>query len=118
MTTNTTDHAKLADNAADTYTSARDALNHTAANLAVVEGDRRGYQDIITADGHIDMPLFNAWFTQCDKDEIAEQALAYYRAADAYKKYTQGTMQYFKDAMAGQHGARPHHRGPPPHPPG
>lgn len=45
MATNTIDYTKLADNAADTYTSARDALNHAAANLSVVEGDRRGYQD-------------------------------------------------------------------------
>lgn len=100
MTTDTIDYAKLADDAADTYTSARDALNRAAANLAVVDSDRDGYQDIVKPDGHIDVPLFNAWFTQCDKDEIAEQALAYYRAADAYKEYTQGTMQYFKDAMA------------------
>ena len=50
MTTNTIDYDQLADNAADTYTSARDALNHAAANLAIVDNDRRGYQDIITAD--------------------------------------------------------------------
>jgi hypothetical protein len=101
MTTNTTiNYAKLADAAADTYTSARDALNRAAANLAVVDNDRRGYQDIITADGHIDVPIFNVWFTQDEKQEIAEQAVAYYRAADAYKEYTRGTMRYFEDAMA------------------
>lgn len=100
MTANAVDYAKLADDAADTYTSARDALNRATVNLSVVANDRDGYQDIVTADGHIDVPLFNAWFTQDDKDEIAEQALAYYRAANAYKEYTQGTMQYFKDAMA------------------
>lgn len=100
MTTSTIDYNKLAGSAADTYTNARDALNRAAANLAVVDGDRRGYQDIITADGHIDVPLFNAWFTQDEKQEIAEQAVTYYRAADAYKEYTQGTMQYFKDTMA------------------
>lgn len=100
MTANAIDYAKLADDAADTYTSARDALNRATVNLSVVANDRDGYQDIVTPDGHIDVPLFNAWFTQDDKDEIAEQALAYYRAANAYKEYTQGTMQYFKDAMA------------------
>ena len=101
MTTNTTiNYAKLADDAADTYTSARDALNRAIANLAVVDNDRRGYQDIITADGHIDVPIFNVWFTQDEKQEIAEQAVAYYRAADAYKEYTRGTMRYFEDAMA------------------
>lgn len=100
MTANDIDYAKLADNAADTYTSARDALNHAAANLSVVANDRDGYQDIVTPDGHIDVPLFNAWFTQDEKQEIAEQAIAYYRAADAYKEYTQGTMQYFEDSMA------------------
>lgn len=101
MTTNTTiNYAKLADDAADTYTSARDALNRAIANLAVVDSDRRGYQDIITADGHIDVPIFNVWFTQDEKQEIAEQAVAYYRAADAYKEYTRGTMRYFEDAMA------------------
>lgn len=101
MTTNTTiNYAKLADDAADTYTSARDALNRAIANLAVVDSDRRGYQDIITADGHIDVPIFNVWFTQDEKQEIAEQAVAYYRAADAYKGYTRGTMRYFEDAMA------------------
>ena len=42
MTTSTIDYAKLAGSAADTYTNAHDALNHAAANLAVVEGDRRG----------------------------------------------------------------------------
>ena len=46
MTTNTTiNYAKLADDAADTYTSARDALNRAIANLAVVDSDRRGYQE-------------------------------------------------------------------------
>lgn len=101
MTTNTTiNYAKLADDAADTYTSARDALNRAIANLAVVDSDRRGYQDIITADGHIDVPIFNVWFTQDEKQEIAEQVVAYYRAADAYKEYTRGTMRYFEDAMA------------------
>lgn len=101
MTTNTTiNYAKLADAAADTYTSARDALNRAAANLAVVDNDRRDYQDIITADGHIDVPIFNVWFTQDEKQEIAEQAVAYYRAADAYKEYARGTMRYFEDAMA------------------
>ena len=101
MTTNTTiNYAKLADDAADTYTSARDALNRAIANLAVVDSDRCGYQDIITADGHIDVPIFNVWFTQDEKQEIAEQAVAYYRAADAYKEYTRGTMRYFEDAMA------------------
>ena len=101
MTTNTTiNYAKLADDAADTYTSARDALNRAIANLAVVDNDRRGYQDIVTTDGHIDVPIFNVWFTQDEKQEIAEQAVAYYRAADAYKEYTRGTMRYFEDAMA------------------
>lgn len=100
MTSNTIDYAKLADKAADTYTNARDALNHAAANLAVVEGDRRGYQDIITADGHIDVPLFNAWFTQDEKDEIAQRASAYYMAANKFEEYTRGTMRYFEDVMA------------------
>lgn len=101
MTTNTTiNYAKLADDAADTYTSARDALNRAIANLAVVDSDRRGYQDIVTTDGHIDVPIFNVWFTQDEKQEIAEHAVAYYRAADAYKEYTRGTMRYFEDAMA------------------
>lgn len=100
MTTGIIDYAKLADDAADTYTSARDALNRATVNLSVVANDRDGYQDIVTPDGHIDVPLFNALFTQDEKQEIAEQAVAYYRAADAYKEYTQGTMQYFKDAMA------------------
>ena len=100
MTTSTIDYAKLADDAADTYTSARDALNRAAANLAVVEGDRRGFQDIVTPDGHIDMPLFNAWFTQDEKDEIAQRASAYYMAANKFEEYTRGTMRYFEDAMA------------------
>ena len=100
MTANNIDYAKLAGSAADTYTNARDALNHAAANLAVVEGDRRGYQDIVTADGHIDVPLFNAWFTQDEKDEIAQRASAYYMAANKFEEYTRGTMRYFEDAMA------------------
>lgn len=100
MTTSAIDYNKLAGSAADTYTSARDALGRAAANLAVVEGDRDGYQDIVTPDGHIDVPLFAAWFTQDEKDEIAQRASAYYMAADAYKEYVQGTMQYFKDSMA------------------
>ena len=99
MTANTIDYAKLADKAADTYTNARDALNRAAANLSVVEGDRRGYQDIITADGHIDVPL-HAWFTQDEKDEIAQRASAYYMAANKFEEYTRGTMRYFEDAMA------------------
>ena len=101
MTTNTAiDYTKLADTAAKTYTTSRDARSRAIANLAVVDSDRRGYQDIITADGHIDVPLFAAWFTQDEKDEIAQRASAYYMAADAYKEYVQGTMQYFKDSMA------------------
>lgn len=101
MTTNTAiDYTKLADTAAKTYTTSRDARSRAAANLAVVDSDRRGYQDIITADGHIDVPLFAAWFTQDEKNEIAERAVAYYLAADAYKEYTQGTMRFFEDAMA------------------
>jgi hypothetical protein len=100
MTTNTIDYAKLAGSAADTYTSARDALNRAAANLAVVEGDREGYQDIVTADGHIDVPLFAAWFTQNEKDEIAQRASAYYMAANKFEEYTRGTMRHFEDAMA------------------
>lgn len=101
MTTNTTiNYAKLADDAADTYTSARDALNRAITNLAVVDSDRRGYQDIVTTDGHIDVPLFNVWFTQDEKDEIAQRASAYYMAADKFEEYTRGTMHYFEDAMA------------------
>lgn len=100
MTTSTIDYNKLAGSAADTYTNARDALNRAAANLSVVGNDRDGYQDIAAPDGHIDVPLFNVWFTQDEKQEIAEQAVTYYRAADAYKEYVQGTMQYFKDTMA------------------
>ena len=100
MTTSAIDYAKLADDAADTYTNARDALSHAAANLAVVDSDRRGYQDIITADGHIDVPLFAAWFTQDEKDEIAQRASAYYMAANKFEEYTRGTMHYFEDAMA------------------
>lgn len=64
-----------------------------------LEGDRRGYQDIITADGHIDVPLFAAWFTQDEKDEIAQRASAYYMAANKFEEYTRGTMRYFEDAM-------------------
>lgn len=100
MTTNTIDYNKLADTAADNYTNARDALNHAAANLSVVDSDRDGYQDIITADGHIDVPLFNAWFTQDEKDEIAQRASAYYMAANKFEEYTRGTMRYFEDVMA------------------
>ena len=101
MTTNTTiDYTKLADTAAKTYTTSRDARSRAAANLAVVDSDRRGYQDIVTTDGHIDVPIFNVWFTQDEKQEIAEQAVAYYRAADAYQEYMRGTMRYFEDAMA------------------
>lgn len=101
MTTNTAiDYTKLADTAAKTYTTSRDARSRAIANLAVVDSDRRGYQDIITADGHIDVPIFNVWFTQDEKNEIAERAVAYYLVADAYKEYTQGTMRFFEDAMA------------------
>lgn len=101
MTTNTTiDYTKLADTAAETYTTSRDARSRAAANLAVVDSDRRSYQDIITADGHIDVPLFAAWFTQDEKDEIAQRASAYYRAANKFEEYTRGTMRYFEDAMA------------------
>lgn len=101
MTTNTTiDYTKLADTAAETYTTSRDARSRAAANLAVVDNDRRSYQDIITADGHIDVPLFAAWFTQDEKDEIAQRASAYYRAANKFEEYTRGTMHYFEDAMA------------------
>ena len=100
MTTNPINYAKLADDAADTYTTSRDACSRAIANLAVVDSDRRGYQDIVTTDGHIDVPLFNVWFTQDEKQEIAEQAVAYYRAADAYQEYVQETTRYFKDAMA------------------
>lgn len=100
MTANTIDYAKLASSAADTYTNARDALNHAAANPTVVDSDRRGYQGIITADGHIDVPLFAAWFTQDEKDEIAQRASAYYMAANKFEEYTRGTMRHFEDAMA------------------
>lgn len=101
MTTNTAiDYTKLADTAAETYTTSRDARSRAAANLAVVDNDRRGYQDIITADGHIDVPLFAAWFTQDEKDEIAQRASAYYMAANKFEEYTRGTMHYFEDAMA------------------
>lgn len=100
MTTNTAiDYTKLADTAAKTYTTSRDARSRAAANLAVVDSDRRSYQDIITADGHIDVPLFAAWFTQDEKDEIAQRASAYYRAANKFEEYTRGTMRYFEDAM-------------------
>lgn len=100
MTANTIDYAKLADTAADTYTNARDALNHATVNLSIVAGDRDGYQDIVTPDGHIDVPLFAAWFTQDEKDEIAQRASAYYMAANKFEEYTRGTMHYFEDAMA------------------
>lgn len=101
MTTNTTiNYTGLADTAAETYTTSRDARSRAAANLAVVDNDRRGYQDIITADGHIDVPLFAAWFTQDEKDEIAQRASAYYMAANKFEEYTRGTMHYFEDAMA------------------
>lgn len=101
MTTNTAiDYTKLADTAAKTYTTSRDARSRAIANLAVVDSDRRGYQDIITADGHIDVPLFAAWFTQDEKNEIAERAVAYYLAANKFEEYTRGTMRYFEDAMA------------------
>lgn len=101
MTTNTTiNYTRLADTAAETYTTSRDAHSRAAANLAVVDNDRRGYQDIITADGHIDVPLFAAWFTQDEKDEIAQRASAYYMAANKFEEYTRGTMHYFEDAMA------------------
>ena len=101
MTTNTNiNYTKLADTAAETYTTSRDARSRAAANLAVVDNDRRGYQDIITADGHIDVPLFNAWFTQDEKDEIAQRASAYYMAANKFEEYTRGTMRYFEDEMA------------------
>lgn len=100
MTTNTINYAKLADDAAETYTTSRDARSRAAANLAVVDNDRRGYQDIITADGHIDVPLFNVWFTQDEKDEIAQRASAYYMAANKFEEYMRGTMHYFEDAMA------------------
>lgn len=100
MATNTAiDYTKLADTAAETYTTSRDARSRAAANLAVVDNDRRGYQDIITADGHIDVPLFAAWFTQDEKDEIAQRASAYYMAANKFEEYTRGTMHYFEDAM-------------------
>lgn len=101
MTTNTTiNYTRLADTAAKTYTTSRDARSRAAANLAVVDNDRRGYQDIITADGHIDVPIFNVWFTQDEKNEIAERAVAYYLAANKFEEYTRGTMHYFEDAMA------------------
>ena len=101
MTTNTAiDYTKLADTAAKTYTTSRDARSRAIANLAVVDSDRRCYQDIITADGHIDMPLFAVWFTQDEKEEIAQRASEYYRAANKFKKYTRGTIRYFEDAMA------------------
>lgn len=101
MTTNTTiNYTRLADTAAETYTTSRDARSCAAANLAVVDNDRRDYQDIITADGHVDVPLFAAWFTQDEKDEIAQRASAYYMAANKFEEYTRGTMHYFEDAMA------------------
>lgn len=101
MITNTTiDYTKLADTAAKTYTTSRDARSRAIANLAVVDSDRCGYQDIITADGRIDVPIFNVWFTQDEKNEIAERAAEYYRAANKFEEYTRGTMRYFEDAMA------------------
>lgn len=101
MTTNTTiNYTRLADTAAETYTTSRDARSRAAANLAVVDNDRRDCQDIITADGHVDVPLFAAWFTQDEKDEIAQRASAYYMAANKFEEYTRGTMHYFEDAMA------------------
>lgn len=100
MTTSTIDYAKLAGSAADTYTNARDALNRATVNLSIVAGDRRGYQDIVTADGHIDAPIFAAWFTHDEKDEIAQRASAYYMAANKFEEYTRGTMRYFEDEMA------------------
>ena len=100
MTTNTAiDYTKLADTAAKTYTTSRDARSRAIANLAVVDSDRRGYQDIITADGHIDVPLFAVWFTQDEKEEIAQRTVEYYRAANKFEEYTRGTMHYFEDAM-------------------
>lgn len=100
MTTNAIDYAKLAGFAADTYTNARDAYSRATANLSIVTNDRNDYQGIVTADGHIDVPLFNAWFTQDEKDEIAQRASAYYMAANKFEEYTRGTMRYFEDAMA------------------
>lgn len=101
MTTNTTiNYTKLADTAAETYTTSRDARSRAIANLAVVDSDRRSYQDIITADGHIDVPLFAAWFTQDEKEEIAQRTVECYRAANKFEEYTRGTMHYFEDAMA------------------
>ena len=84
MTTNTINYNKLADDAADTYTSARDALNHAAANLAVVEGDRRGYQDIITAAAH-------AWhYTAMSAATFTLSALLGYIATEAIVKRIRG----------------------------
>lgn len=96
----TIDYDKIAADAADTYTSARDALGRATVNLSIVTNDRDGYQDIAATDGHIDVPIFDVWFTQDEKNEIAERAVAYYRAADAYQEYTRGNMRYFKDSMA------------------
>lgn len=81
------------------HTHLRNLPTGTVAIFAVVDSDRRSYQDIITADGHIDVPLFAAWFTQDEKDEIAQRASAYYRAANKFEEYTRGTMRYFEDAM-------------------
>lgn len=53
------DYDKIAADVADTYTSARDALGRATVNLSIVANDRDGYQDIVTPDGHIDVPLFN-----------------------------------------------------------
>lgn len=94
------DYDKIAADAVDTYTSARDALGRATINLSIVANDRDGYQDIIATDGHINVLIFNVWFTQDEKNEIAEWAVAYYRAADAYQEYARGNMRYFKDAMA------------------
>lgn len=100
MTTNTTiNYTRLADTAAKTYTTSRDARSRAIANLAVVDNDRRGYQDIITADGNIDVPIFNVWFTQDEKEEIAQRAAEYYRAANKFEEYTRGIMRSFEDAM-------------------
>lgn len=96
----TIDYDKIAADAADTYTSARDALGRATVNLSIVTNDRDGYQDIAATDGHIDVPIFNVWFTEDEKNEIAERAVAYYRTADAYQEYARGNMRYFKDAMA------------------
>ena len=100
MTTNTINYAKLASPATDTHTNARDAPNHAAANLAVIEGDREG------PPGHhhhrrthrrapIRRPVHPG-----RKDETAQRASAYYMAANKFKEYTQGTMRHFEDTTA------------------